>query len=127
MTSYSILVADDEPDLRELVKITLEAAGHRVVTVADGRKASAALQQQKFDLVITDVLMPDRDGIELIREIRAKYSGLRVIVMTAGGQISRGDYLMVARHLGAHLSLPKPFSARQMAEAVTEVMTGVQP
>ncbi len=126
MTTYSILVADDEPDLRELIQLTLEAAGHRVVTAADGRKASDALQREKFDLVITDVLMPERDGIELIREVRAKYPGLRIIVMTAGGQIARGDYLLVAKHLGAHVALAKPFKGQQIVDAVATAMAGAQ-
>ena len=70
MASHSILVVDDEPDLRELVQITLERAGHKVVTAENGRKAGDVLAQQALDLVITDVLMPERDGIELIGEVR---------------------------------------------------------
>jgi CheY-like chemotaxis protein len=126
MTTYSILVADDEPDLRDLIQLTLEAAGHRVVTAADGRKAGEALRQQAFDVLVTDVLMPERDGIELIREARVKYPGLRIVVMTAGGQIPRGDYLLVARHLGAHVALAKPFSGEQMVAAIAAAMAGAQ-
>ncbi len=126
MTTFSILVADDEPDLRDLIQLTLEAAGHRVVTAVDGRKASEALQQQKFDLVVTDVLMPERDGIELIREVRARHPGVRIVVMTAGGQIPRGDYLLVAKHLGAHVALAKPFTGQQMVAAVGAAMARPQ-
>ena len=68
MARYSILIVDDEPDLRDLVQICLEAAGHQVAVAADGLKASGILLREQFDLMVTDVLMPDRDGIELIGE-----------------------------------------------------------
>ena len=126
MSFYSILVADDEPDLRDLIQITLEAAGHKIVTAANGRKASEILLFQKFDLLITDVLMPERDGIELIGEARKKYPGMRIVVMTAGGQIPRGDYLLIAKKLGAHVPLGKPFSSDQLREAVAAAMAPVQ-
>ena len=118
MASLSILVVDDEPELRELIRITLEGAGHRVTVAPDGRKAGDVLRREKFDLLITDVLMPERDGIELIGEVRAKYPALRIVVMTAGGRVDLEDYLLVARRLGAHAGLAKPFAGRQLLEAV---------
>jgi DNA-binding NtrC family response regulator len=124
MASHSILVVDDEPDLRELVQITLERAGHRVVTAENGRKAGEVLARQAFDLVITDVLMPERDGIELIGEVRKKYPHMRIIVMTAGGQVPRGDYLLIARRLGAHVPVEKPFTGQQILDAVAAAMPG---
>jgi DNA-binding NtrC family response regulator len=127
MGSYSILVVDDEPDLRDLIQIRLEAAGHRVAVAVNGRKASELLLRQTFDLVITDVLMPERDGIELISEVRAKYPKLRIVVMTAGGQIPRGDYLLMAQKLGAHVTLGKPFTGEQLLNAVAAAMAGAQP
>ena len=85
MARYSILIVDDEPDLRDLVQICLEAAGHQVAVAADGLKASGILLREQFDLMVTDVLMPDRDGIELIGEAKTKYPAMRIVVMTAGG------------------------------------------
>jgi len=125
MPSYSILIADDEPDLRDLLQIMLEGAGHKVAAAVNGRKASEMLLQQKFDLLITDVLMPERDGIELIGEVRSKYPGMRIIVMTAGGQIPGGDYILMAKRLGAHVSLEKPFSGQEIFTAVTAAMEPV--
>ena len=122
MAFYSILVVDDEPDLRDLVQITLEGVGHKIVVAVNGRKASEVLLRQKFDLVITDVLMPERDGIELIGEIKTKYPATRVVVMTAGGQIPREDYLLIARRMGAHALLEKPFTGGRLLEAVAAAM-----
>jgi DNA-binding NtrC family response regulator len=126
MGSYSILVVDDEADLRDLIQIRLEAAGHQVTLAVNGRKASDLLLRQNFDLVITDVLMPERDGIELISEVRVKYPKLRIVVMTAGGQIPGGEYLLMARKLGAHVMLGKPFAGEQLLNAVAAAMAGAQ-
>jgi CheY-like chemotaxis protein len=123
MALYSILVADDEPDLRDLIQITLEGVGHQVAVAANGRKASELLLHRKFDLLITDVLMPERDGIELIAEVKTKYPAMRVVVMTAGGQIPREDYLLIARRLGAHALMPKPFTSVQLQGAIAAAMT----
>lgn len=122
MPFYSILVADDEPDLRDLIQITLEGAGHKVATVVNGRKASEILLREKFDLLITDVLMPERDGIELIAEVKTKYPAMRVVVMTAGGQIPIEDYLLIARRLGAHALMPKPFTGTRLLDVVAATM-----
>jgi DNA-binding NtrC family response regulator len=122
VSCYSILVADDESDLRDLIRISMEKAGHRVMVAVNGRQAAELLLRNKFDLLITDVLMPERDGIELIGDVRARYPGMRIVVMTAGGQIPREDYLQIAKRLGANASLGKPFNGPQLAEAVAAAM-----
>lgn len=122
MSPLSILVADDEPDLRELVQLTLQREGHRVTCTPDGRAASRELAKGKFDLLITDVLMPDRDGLELITEARTKYPAMRIVVMTSGGQIDREEYLFMARRLGAHVALEKPFTRDQLLAAVRQAI-----
>ncbi|HVW20073.1 MAG TPA: response regulator [Opitutaceae bacterium] len=124
MPALSILVADDEADLRDLVQMTLEHEGHQVTVTSDGRKASQALAKGKFDLLVTDVLMPERDGIELIREVRSKYPGMKIVVMTSGGQISRGEYLVMATKLGANVGLEKPFNREQLLKAVHAALAG---
>ncbi|HEX3730713.1 MAG TPA: response regulator [Opitutaceae bacterium] len=118
MPALSILVADDEPDLRDLVQLTLEQEGHQVTVTPDGKKAAQALAKGKFDLLVTDVLMPDGDGIELISDVRTKYPAMKVVVMTSGGQISRREYLTMAKHLGADVGLEKPFNRNQLLAAV---------
>lgn len=122
MPAYSILVADDEPDLRTLIRLTLERDGNRVVCVPDGKKASEALRRETFDLLFTDVLMPERDGLELIAEVRSKYPAVRIVVMTSGGQVSPEDYLFIAKRLGAHVQLTKPFNTKDIATAAAAAM-----
>ena len=91
MPACSILVVDDEPLLRGFVQQMLERAGHRVASAEDGRKASEQMQQQPFDLVVTDLLMPERDGIELIDELRRQYPSVRIVAMSGGGRIGRDE------------------------------------
>jgi len=125
MPALSILVADDEADLRDLVQLTLEHEGHKVTVTSDGRKAAQVLSEGRFDLLVTDVLMPDGDGIELISHVRTQYPAMKVIVMTSGGQISRREYLTMAKHLGADVGLEKPFNRDQLLAAVKAALSGV--
>src|SRR5271170_4662104 len=100
MNQRAILVAEDHGDLREILRIKLAAAGYRVVTAANGRDASVAFGREKFDLVMTDLLMPEKDGIELICELRQTRPGLPIIAMTGGGQWRNSfDFLKIARTL----------------------------
>jgi DNA-binding NtrC family response regulator len=115
MKPLSILVVDDEPDIRLLVQQWLEAAGHAVGAVANGSQASVALQQGRFDLVITDVLMPDGDGVDLITEISRTHPAVRVVAISGGGRYTAGsDYLELAKAIGAHAAVLKPFTFGQL-------------
>jgi DNA-binding NtrC family response regulator len=118
MTPLSILIVDDEPPICELLKQTLEKRGHKAACAANGREASDALAADKFDLVITDLLMPDRDGLELISEMRRAHPAIRIIAMTGGGHIPQKHYLFVAKNLGAHGLLEKPFDQKQLLDAI---------
>ena len=122
MPSCSILVVDDEPLLRGFVQQMLERAGHRVASAEDGRKASEQMLLRPFDLVVTDLLMPERDGIELIDELRRQYPSVRIIAMSGGGRIGREQYLQIAKGFGAHVLLEKPFSAKQLLAAVDHAL-----
>lgn len=112
------MVVDDEPEMRESLGHLLTAAGYQVVAVADGREAIQKLATQKFDLVLTDLLMPNKDGIELIFELRAKYPGVPVVAMSGGGYMPRADYLEMARRVGARAILEKPFTTEQMLSTI---------
>jgi two-component system cell cycle response regulator CpdR len=118
MTPHSILVVDDEEPIRDLLAQVLQKAGHQVLTVANGREATQAIVDGQFDVVITDLLMPERDGLELITEMRRRFPKIRVIAMTGGGHIPREHYLFVAKNLGAHSLLEKPFEQAQLLAAI---------
>lgn len=114
MTPLSILVVDDEAPICDLLRQTLEKRGHKVVCANNGKEASQAVGERAFDLIITDLLMPDRDGLELIGEMRRRFPAVKIIAMTGGGHIPQKHYLFVAKNLGAHGLLEKPFDQSQL-------------
>lgn len=122
MPSHNILVVDDEPTMRQLLQHTLETAGHHVACAGGGRSASQLMRQQPFDLVITDILMPEQDGLELITELRRKHPEMRIVAMSGGGLIDAKLYLQSAKGLGAAALLKKPFNRDQLLETVDRVL-----
>ena len=127
MKSLSILVADDEESIRSLLQYFLSNAGHQVVVVSSAREAFEAMARQPFDLVITDVLMPDGDGLDLITELKKVQPKARILAISGGGRYLEGsDYLKLARGLGAHMAMMKPFTWQQLQDAI-EVALASQP
>ena len=119
MKPLAILVVDDHPIMRDVVCEMLEDAGHQVRFAAEGREALRKLSCARFDLVVTDIVMPEMDGIELIGEMSRRYPEIRVIAMSGGGErFPTHDGLAIARRLGAGVALNKPFQAEQLLEAV---------
>jgi two-component system chemotaxis response regulator CheY len=114
----SILVVDDEAEMLDILRQVLTSAGFRVVTATDGRVASSLLGQEKIDLVLTDLLMPEKDGTEVINELRKKHPGIPVVAMSGGGRMPRGEYLKIARLFGAHAILEKPFTNEQLLSTI---------
>ncbi len=119
-----ILLVDDEPSIRALFGEVLALEQHEVTTAGDGNAALAALAHGTFDLVVTDIVMPDKEGIEFIRETLQLRPDLPIIAMSGGGRGSSADYLTLASLLGARMTLAKPFSARELLDAVARVMQG---
>ena len=119
MNPLSILVADDEDSIRSLVQHLLGSQGHSVVVVSNAREAFEQMKQRQFDLVITDVLMPDGDGIDLITELKKVQPNARILAMSGGGRYLEGsDYLKLATGLGAHGAIMKPFTWQQLQAAI---------
>ena len=112
-----ILIVDDDEQLRTMLRMFLQSAGHEVLEASDGRLIGKALEQHP-DLIVTDVLMPGTDGLEVIIELRRKNPNVRIIAMSGGGQFSGQSYLTVAEKLGANGTLAKPFSKSEFLEAV---------
>jgi CheY-like chemotaxis protein len=121
MPACSILVVDDEPGIRELLCMMLEAAGHTVVAAEDGVQAPKVLATHPVQVIITDLLMPERDGLEFITEVRKKYPAIKIIAMSGGGHIARDSYLRIAKNFGAHFLLEKPFSQSGVLNAIEAV------
>ncbi|HWA10756.1 MAG TPA: response regulator [Opitutaceae bacterium] len=119
-----ILVVDDEPAIRDLLEHFLTEAGFAVSTATNGQDASQSIGDRVVDLVLTDVIMPEWNGIDLIVELRKRRPGLPVIAMSGGGQLSREDCLKTARRVGAGAILAKPFTRAQLI-ATVDLLLGV--
>lgn len=117
-----LLVVDDDANIRQIMRLLLEAAGYRVLCADDGKEAMKLLAAQPFDLVLTDMLMPGSDGLELLSAIKKSRSTTRVLVMSGGGMIGVGDYLKVAKKLGAHGVLEKPFTSEVLLTTVADLL-----
>jgi DNA-binding NtrC family response regulator len=122
MKSCSVLVIDDEPALREILSQVLVTAGHRVVGAGNGKEASKALTSSAFDVVLTDVIMPEKDGMQVISEVRKKFPEVRIIAMSGGGHVSRDQYLKIAKGLGAHAVLEKPFANQKLLDTIEALL-----
>ena len=120
--SASILIIDDDAAVSRTLSLILTRAGYRVSTVTGGRKGLELLSQESFDLVLTDIIMPELDGIEAIRRIRTDHPGLRIIAMSGGGQIDKADFLHMAEALGADRVLEKPVRSERLLELVGSVL-----
>lgn len=121
-----ILIVDDEVTFRSSVAAVLTRHGHTVLEAEDGRSGLKLLQSQPVDLVITDVMMPDQDGLEVIMAIRDGNIPVPVIAMT--GHPEKADlYLKMATTFGARRTLVKPFTMEEILAAIEEIIPGKEP
>ncbi len=121
----SILVIDDNAALREVLRVALETAGHQVRDVSNGREGIRAFRKEPCDLVITDIFMPERDGLELIEALRRTHPAVKILAIS--GASGTMDYLSKARALGAAMVIRKPFVTQAVVRAVTELLQEVIP
>lgn len=117
-----ILVIDDEPSIRFLLEKMLEREGYAVITAADGEEGMKLFQESSFDLVITDIIMPEKEGIEIIMEIKKKYPDIPVIAISGGGFNSPQSYLNIARAAGAAAVLEKPVEKETLLSQVQNLL-----
>lgn len=117
----TVLLIDDDPAVRRMVGRMLRSAGHDVVEAADGRAGLAALQARSPDIVVTDVMMPDTEGIETIRRIR-ETSELPVVAMSGALKSGDQDVLLDAKLLGADFAIAKPFRREELLAAINNLL-----
>lgn len=117
-----ILVVDDEAQIRLLVQEMLKREGHEVMEASDGKQGSQLYREHRPDLVILDLIMPDQEGLETIRELKQDFPEVKIIAMSGGGHGGAEDYLRLAKAFGARETLVKPFSLEEMVGAVREVL-----
>ncbi len=119
-----VLLIEDDVALRAALAAYLEAAGHRVSVAGDGDAGLAAVEQEPPDLVVTDLIMPGREGIETLLALRRSHPGLPVIVMSGGGRLDAQAHLGLAERLGAVATLTKPFRPALLLEAIARAAAG---
>jgi two-component system chemotaxis response regulator CheY len=120
----SVLVVDDQDQVRQLIRETLEQAGYEVEEACDGKEGLDRYRVRSTDLVIMDILMPDQDGLETIMTLRQEFPDIRIIAMTGGSDtVGIPNFLDVAKMLGARRTLQKPFDLKVLLEAVAAELT----
>ena len=118
----NILLVDDEEQLRNLLKFVLESAGHSVCEAADGNEALASYRRIPADLVVTDIIMPNKEGTETILEFRRLSRDVKIVAMSGGGRNGSQDYLKLAKSFGANLTLAKPFTNQEFLDAINAAL-----
>jgi len=113
-----ILLADDDESFRRMLRLTLVRLGHTVDEAKDGAQAWTKFQTQPVDLVIMDLIMPEKEGLETIRQFRKNRVAVKILAISGGGRIDARDMLTVARQFGADAALAKPFSNEELAQAL---------
>jgi DNA-binding response OmpR family regulator len=117
-----ILVIDDDPQVREMLKQLLERAGYEVGVAPDGNAGVKINRADPAQLIITDIVMPGKEGLETIMEFRRHFPAVRIIAISGGGKIGPHDYLNTAKAMGAQKTFAKPFDLPELLSAVWELL-----
>jgi CheY-like chemotaxis protein len=115
-----VLVIDDDEQVRALLYEILDRAGFAVIEATNGAEGLKLYRSQPADLVITDLIMPEMEGVETILELRREFPDARVVAISGGGRNGAGDYLPIAAQLGARRTVAKPFSRHDILDAVRD-------
>jgi DNA-binding response OmpR family regulator len=119
----SILVIDDDEQLRKVLRQSLEREGYEVLDAPDGNKGMKLYREHGADLIITDLIMPDKEGLETINEARRNFPQVKIIAISGGGSGSAAEYLHLAKKFGADITLQKPFERKEFLDAIEHLLT----
>ena len=117
-----ILVIDDEPQVRAMLRQMLEREGFEVMDAPDGKEGIKLYQENPTDLIITDIIMPEKEGLETIRELKKDYPDVKIIAISGGRRIEPGEYLLLAERFGAIKTFAKPVQREELLNAVREFL-----
>ena len=117
-----ILIIDDEPQIRSMLTLMLERDGYEVIEAPDGVEGIKAYRQNPADLIITDLIMPNKDGIGMIIDLKKEFPDVKIIAMSGGGLNKPDGYLKGAKKLGASCTLTKPIDREEMLRAVKDIL-----
>ena len=117
-----ILVVDDDDLIRDLIYEILEPQGFNIILAENGNRAIEILSKESVDLIITDIIMPDKEGIETIIDIKKKLPNAKIIAMSGGGQLNANSYLSIAQKLGVSATISKPFDPVKFLNTVQNIL-----
>lgn len=117
-----VLIVEDDKELREMLKISLARRKFTVLEAENGRDAIVHFKPSITDLVVTDLIMPDEDGLKVIMKLREIKPSVKIIAISGGGKAGPGSYLSLAKALGANATFSKPFSINDLIAKIEELL-----
>lgn len=117
-----ILVIDDDALIRRMIRRILEEEGYEIAEAANGLEGTKINQKSPADLVITDILMPEKEGIETISELINEFPGIKIVAMSGGGRIGPDAYLKMAKDFGAMRTIKKPINKVELVSTIKELL-----
>lgn len=122
MTTQKILVIDDDPAILRMIEFMLDGSGYQCHCFSSAREGLESLDHMAVHLIITDIIMPEVEGIELILNAKATFPNLPIIAISGGGRSHRMDVLHLAQQLGAAAVLPKPFTRAELMAVIDKTI-----
>jgi DNA-binding NtrC family response regulator len=117
-----ILIIDDDVQILNMLRQTLEREGYDVLKASNGKQGIRLYREEPVDLIITDIIMPEKEGIETILELKRDYPDVKIIAISGGGRIGPEEYLDMAEKLGAQRTFIKPVERKQLLNAVRNLL-----
>ena len=117
-----ILIIDDDVQILDMLRQTLECEGYEVVDASNGKEGIRLYRENPADLIITDIFMPEKEGIEMIIELKRDFPDVKIIAISGGGRISPEEYLCMAKKLGARYTFSKPVEREKLLAAVRKLI-----
>ncbi len=121
-----ILIIDDELQIRLMLRQAIEKAGFEVDEAPDGKEGIDCFKRKRADLIITDIIMPEKEGIETIMAFRRLDPEVKIVAISGGGRIQSEDYLNIAVKVGANCSFAKPFSIMELLQKINDLLPAIQ-
>lgn len=121
-----ILIVEDDKEMREMLKLSLTRRKYTVFEAGDGKEAIIHFKPSITDLVVTDLIMPEEDGLKVIIKLREIKPSIKIIAISGGGKVGPGSYLNLAKALGANAIFSKPFSTRDLISKIEELVNNEQ-
>jgi len=118
----NILIIDDDNQFRTMLRKMVERNGYEVIEASDGKEGIKLYRKNPTDLIITDLIMPEKDGIETIQELRKDFPDVKIIAISGGGRLGPHDYLHLAKMLGAQRTLTKPIELTELLKTIEELL-----